>query len=225
MSKRQICIYQQTGILDLTAIQSLSACHVSPRATAPSPKARGSHASDTALLAYLLPIQRPPPTKKTPEGQNKVSYLWMCQHRTSWNPGCTLSNEPDNSTGAFSSQEKWYLQKALSGWNQKLRCRGDYPRRGGRACKSPRHYPALISGNSTCYIWWTASEYQMPDNDGMKRWSWTKDESGEKWSSWQLITSVYTCALRYAHVQDRWHLQLLKKNPGASFLMCTVSHS
>lgn len=30
MSKRQICIYRQTGILDLTAIQSLSACHVSP---------------------------------------------------------------------------------------------------------------------------------------------------------------------------------------------------
>lgn len=111
MSKRQICIYQQTGILDVTAIQSLSACHVSPRATLPSPKAHGSHASEAALLAYLLPIQRPPPTKKTPEGQNKVSYLWMCQHGTSWNPGCTLSNEPDNSTGAFSSQEKWYLQK------------------------------------------------------------------------------------------------------------------
>lgn len=64
MSKRQICIYQQTGILDLTAIQSLSACHVSPRATLPSPKAHGSHASDAALLAYLLPIQRPPPNQK-----------------------------------------------------------------------------------------------------------------------------------------------------------------
>lgn len=75
MSKRQICIYRQTGILDLTAIQSLSACHVSPQATLPSSKAHGSHASDEALLAYLLPIQRPSPTKKTPEGQNKVSYL------------------------------------------------------------------------------------------------------------------------------------------------------
>lgn len=124
MSKRQICIYRQTGILDLTAIQSLSACHVSPGATLPSPKAHGSHASDAALLAYLFPIQRPSPTKKTPEGQNKVSYLWMCQHGPSWNPGRTLSNEPDNSTGAFCSQEKWYFQKPLAGWNQNLCCSG-----------------------------------------------------------------------------------------------------
>lgn len=151
MSKRQICIYQQTGILDLTAIQSLSACHVSPQATLPSPKAHGSHASDAALLAYLLPIQRPSPTKKTPEGQNKVSYLWICQRGTSWNPGCTLSNEPDNSTGAFSSQEKPYLQKPLAEWNQNLCCRGD-DTRGKSACKSPRYYSAPISGNSTRYI-------------------------------------------------------------------------
>lgn len=39
MSRRQICIYRQTGILDSTAIQSLSACHVSPGANLPSPKA------------------------------------------------------------------------------------------------------------------------------------------------------------------------------------------
>jgi len=92
------------------------------RATLLSPKAQGSHESDAALLAYLFPIQRPSPTKKTPEGQNRVSYLWMCQHGPSWNPARTLSNEPDNSTGAFSSQEKWYLQKPLAGWNQNLCC-------------------------------------------------------------------------------------------------------
>lgn len=149
MSKRQICIYQQTGILDLTAIQSLSACHVSPRATLPSPKAHGSHASEAALLAYLLPIQRPPPTKKTPEGQNKVSYLWMCQHGTSWNPGCTLSNEPDNSTGAFSSQEKWYLQKHCQ--DETRSCAEEATVQRESAGKSPRYYPALISGNPTCY--------------------------------------------------------------------------
>lgn len=115
MSKRQICIYRQTGILDLTAIQSLSACHVSPGATLPSPKAHGSHASDAALLAYLFPIQRPSPTKKTPEGQNKVSYLWMCQHGPSWNPGRTLSNEPDNSTGAFSQSREMIPSKTTGG--------------------------------------------------------------------------------------------------------------
>lgn len=79
-----------------------------------------SHASDAGLLAYLFPIQRPSPTKKTPEGQNKVSYLWMCQHGPYWNPVHTLSDESDKSTGAFSSQEKWYLRKLLVGWNRNL---------------------------------------------------------------------------------------------------------
>lgn len=120
---------------------------------------------------------------------------------------------------AFSSQEKWYLQKPLSGWNQKLCCRGDYPRRGGSARKSPRHYPALISGNSTCYIWWKASEYQMPDNDGMRHWSWTKGWSGEKWRSWQWW--LPQCSGVLSGMSMCWVADTFRcwQNPGASAVL------
>lgn len=129
MSKRQICIYRQTGILDLTAIQSLSACHVSPEGHPAF--SQSSRFPCIRRSPISLPVSNSKAIVNQKEGQNKVSYLWMCQHGPSWNPAHTLSNEPDNSTGAFSSQEKWYLQKPLAGWNQNL-CRnsGDT---GGKA--------------------------------------------------------------------------------------------
>lgn len=93
----------------------------------------------------------------------------MYQHGPSWNPAHTLSNEPDNSTGAFSSQEKWYLQKPVVGWNQKLCCSSDnmgdkkkkkklINRIGIIQSQSEETQPVRLK---------KGSEYQMVDNDRM----------------------------------------------------------
>lgn len=207
MSKRQICIYRQTGILDLTAIQSLSACHVSPGATLPPTKAHGSHASGAALLAYLFPIQRPLPTKKTPEGQNKVSYLWMCQHGPSWNPARTLSNEPDNSTGAFSSQEKWYLQKPLAGWNQKL-CysKGDRGWRGALVNRRGIIQPQLGETPGTL------SRKQWMSNAG---WVLRRSGDGGWWLKWLHHLWLLRCMCA------RWEFDILGSwaHPGVGHVL------
>lgn len=175
------------------------------RATLPSPRAHGSHESDAALLAYLFPIQRPSPTKKTPEGQNKESYLWMCQHGPSWNPAHTLSNEPDNSTGAFSSQEKWYLQNPLAGWNQNLcSSSGDT---GEKAFVNliGITQPHLVE---TEPVTKRESEYQILDNDdGMRMMMLNRRQEKWRWAEAAMIISALTaqvcaCVCEFVHKVD-----------------------
>lgn len=206
MSKRQICIYRQTGILDLTAIQSLSACHVSPGATLPSPKAHGSHASDTALLAYLFPIQRPSPTKKTPEGQNKVSYLWMCQHgppetqRTPWAMSLTTQQGPFPVKRNDTFTNHWQDEtKICSGGNM------------GRKVLVNRlwYYSVPIRGNSTCYV-----KYKRVYIKWIFR-CWTEDKRfRSEGVVTVMITSVSTAQVCFqvcvcVCVMGSWHAQLL----------------
>lgn len=154
MSKRQICIYQQTGILDLTAIQSLSACHVSPeghRAFSQSPQFSWIRPSPISLpVSNSKAITNQKDARRTKQGVifmdvSARALLKPSSHLEQW--AWQLNR------GLLQSREMIPSKKKKKSWWDETRSCSSGNRRGRKESAHKLHwyYSAPIRGNSTCY--------------------------------------------------------------------------